>query len=165
MLNLRETLDSELTSKKVERKGQKFYKRGKLFMLIGLCGFLLLALMCLGGLIVGGVEGLLLVLAINPIDYEILIPIICWCYVAVLLGFVGVAFYFYGIQVFALGRIEVNTECEGISTAKKPNMGAAVAPKTILPKETLAVDQKKCWACGTVQKASNRICSNCNESI
>lgn len=165
MVDLREMLDSELTSEKVERKGQEFYKCGKLFMLIGLCGFLLLVLMCLGGLMVNGVEGLLLVLAINPIDFEILKPIIFLCYVAISCGFTGVAGYYYGIQIFELGRIAVNTEGEGIAVTKKQGVGTVFAPKTVLQKDTLAADQKKCWACGTVQKASNRFCSNCNESI
>lgn len=30
---------------------------------------------------------------------------------------------------------------------------------------SLAPDQKKCWACNTVQKASNRFCNNCGEEL
>lgn len=29
----------------------------------------------------------------------------------------------------------------------------------------LAPDQKKCWACNTVQKATNRFCDNCGEEL
>jgi hypothetical protein len=89
------------------------------------------------------------------------------CYIAILCGCIGVGWYFYGIQTFALGRIAVNTEKEKFVSATHMPGVALQKEKTpnVLPKENLAPDQKRCWACGTVQKASNRFCVNCNESI
>lgn len=164
-------LESKLTSEKVEKKGQVFYQRGKLFMLIGFYGFSLLALICVIALLAYDVEGLLLVLALRPYDYEFLIPIIVLCYIAIGLGDIGIFLYFRGIHFFALGRIAVNTEQSGASKQMSP--ANATETKINTPdskantkkKESLAPDQKKCWACGTVQKASNRFCINCNEDI
>jgi hypothetical protein len=165
MANLTEILNSDLTSERVEKKGQWFYKRSKPLILIGICGMILLLIFCIIGYMDIGVRTLLEVLTLQYGEAMSALTLVC--YIAILCGCVGIGWYFYGIQTFALGRIAVNTEKEqSVFVTHMPGV-ALQKEKTpnVLPKENLAPDQKRCWACGTVQKASNRFCVNCNESI
>ena len=111
MSNLKETLSKNLTSADVERKGQNAYKAGKVLMLIGLCGLVLMLAICLVSQILGArfVDPLLFSLYDN---YALVYPLIALAYLAMLCGVYGIASYNVGIYLFAFGRIAVNTEKE-----------------------------------------------------
>ena len=100
-----------LTSEKVEKKAQTFYKVGKLGMLCGLIAMVLLILSVLITLMIGRPSWVedLLILDIDD-DFFFMYPIMILSYLGILFGAVGVGLYFYGINLFALGRIAHNTE-------------------------------------------------------
>lgn len=112
-------LFAPMTSENVEKKGQTFYKAGKIGMLCGLAGIGLLVVVVLitfliatlrspsyAWEIVGGTLAFLYDDALVFIAY----PFIAVSYLCILFGLVGIPLYFYGINLFALGRIAHNTE-------------------------------------------------------
>ena len=100
-----------ITSKKVEQKGQKIYKVGKIGMLCGLIGLVLMILFVLGTVVIFGGEyiGNTLALKFDP-SVAFLMPLMLFAYLGVVFGVVSIFLYFYGMQLFALGRIAHNTE-------------------------------------------------------
>ena len=102
-----------MTSEKLESKGQFFYKAGKLGMFCGLAGLGLLILSILGTLTVGRPSWVvdLLTFSIHG-DFAFMYPIMVVSYLAIIYGAIGIGMYFYGINLFALGRIAHNTEKE-----------------------------------------------------
>lgn len=63
-------------------------------------------------------------------------------------------------------RVKKNRESENPGTVTDRLIAyQQPAPDEDEPEAPLAPDQKKCWACGTVQKASNRFCNNCGEIL
>ena len=104
----------DLTAAEVERKGQKGYKLGKIFMLVGLCGFVLLLLIVGIGEVMdpGANDGIEALFFDVPNDLSFVLPLIALAYIGVLLGIIGIGLYNIGINRFALGRIAVNTEKE-----------------------------------------------------
>ena len=110
--NLKKNIKTNLTSKGVESLGQRFYTLGKLFWVFGILGLALLIVICLFTAIIGGdaddvVEALLFGLDGSYFFVSILVAI---CYLAIVAGIAGIPMFFYGLQLFALGRIAVNTE-------------------------------------------------------
>ena len=109
----KETLSDSITSSMLEEKGQALYKKGKLFMLIGKCGFALFLALVLGALLIYGEYGLINLLNFDlPTGYEIFLILLVLSYIAILLGLSGIVMYFNGLNLFGLGRIAVNTEKE-----------------------------------------------------
>ena len=110
----------ELTSKDVERKGQKNYKLGKIFMFCGLCGFILMLLTFLIAESIDSGEGLeALVFACEE---ALFFSAVSW--IGILLGLIGIGLYNIGINRFALGRIAVNTENNASATTTAPQTKA-----------------------------------------
>ena len=168
MSKLNKVLNNELTSEKVEKKGQRIYKNSKWCIFIGICGFSLLAVICLLTLLIGGTSSVLSVLSLTISGgYEFLIPIVILCYIAIVIGFFGPAGYFLGITIFSLGRIAVNSESQ--YTFAGTNKNITIKNRNNNSNNTserkIAKGQKECWACGSVQPESNTFCRNCNESI
>lgn len=65
-------------------------------------------------------------------------------------------------------RVKKNRELENPGTVTDRLVAIAYQQPDPDEDETeapLAPDQKKCWACNTVQKASNRFCDNCGEEL
>ena len=102
-----------MTSEKLENKGQFFYKAGKLGMFCGLAGLGLLILSILGTLIIGRPSWVvdLLTFGIRG-EFAFMYLIMVISYLAIVYGAIGIGLYFYGINLFALGRIAHNTEKE-----------------------------------------------------
>lgn len=125
---LQSFLSHTLTSSDVEKKGQKLYKLGKLFMLIGLVGFSLMLFTALLNLIFDGDADALLGPFIFKLRRQISFAylFVALGYLGTLLGIVGIFFYNVGINRFALGHIAVNTE-------KNANTAAAAASDDELP--------------------------------
>ena len=111
-------LTKELTSDDIENKGQKNYKLGKFFMFCGVCGLALLVVISL--IVVAAYSTYTLfnyVLLLNTLSgiglVDFLVNVLVFVsYASILLGFIGIPLYFYGINLFALGRIAHNTEKE-----------------------------------------------------
>jgi hypothetical protein len=97
-----------------------------------------------------------------------IINILIWWIVGAVLAVVTWFFSALAVSATIIRTDEVlaisNKICENNADSKL-NAPTVNVPKVILPKEELAADQKRCWACGTVQKASNHYCINCNEQI
>ena len=108
-MNLKEFLSRDLTSKKVEEKGQNLYKNSKLLMFIGLCGIGLAIIMGLISLMLDGEF-------ISPFifdfsqDFAFAIVFVIADYIALLCGIIGIGWYHYSLNLFAIGRIASNTE-------------------------------------------------------
>ena len=109
-------LTRELSPALIEEKGQKSYKLGKLFIFIGICALALLLLISLiVALFYSPYELFCYVLVFNTMSG---VKILDWLvntlvfvsYAGISLGCVGVPFYFYGINLYALGKIASNTE-------------------------------------------------------
>ena len=100
-----------ITSEKVEQKGQTIYKVGKIGILCGLLGLGLIILFVLGTVLIFGSEyvGRTLALNFDP-SVAFLIPIMLCAYLGIVFGVASIFLYFYGMQLFALGRIAHNTE-------------------------------------------------------
>ena len=104
---------SPMTSEKLENKGQFFYKAGKLGLFCGLAGLVLLILSILGTLIVVGPYWVVDLLAFKIASkFAFMYPIMVVSYLAIIYGAISIGLYFYGINLFALGRIAHNTEKE-----------------------------------------------------
>ena len=104
-------LNSQITSKMVEQKGQKMYMLSKWFMFIGLCSF---ALTFLIGIISVALDGAFFgpfIFALGR-DYAFAYIFVAIDYIAKVLGLIGIGLYFKVISLFALGRIALNTEKE-----------------------------------------------------
>ena len=100
-----------ITSAKVEQKGQKIYKAGKIGMMSGLVGLILIVLFVLGTTVIFGGEYIGDTLALKfDSSVAFLMPIMICAYLGVVFGVVGIFLYFYGMQLFVLGRIAHNTE-------------------------------------------------------
>ena len=104
---------SPMTSEKLENKGQFFYKAGKLGMFCGLAGLGLLILSILGTLIIEGPSWVVYLLTFDISgEFAFMYPIMVVSYLSIIYGAIGIGLYFYGINLFALGRIAHNTEKE-----------------------------------------------------
>ncbi len=107
-------LKTTLTSSKLEAKGQAFYLVGKLGMLIGAIGIALTVLIGIISLATGAKFFSPMIFDIDS-SYAFAYPFVIIAYLAIAFGIIGVPFYFYGLQLFGLGRIAVNTEKEATS--------------------------------------------------
>lgn len=112
-------LTDPITSEKLERKGQKLYKLGKVFMFAGVCGLGLLLLISLFVIVVAGpyacfnaLFNYVLVLNAGEGAYVLVNILVFVSYLGLLLGIVGIPMYTSGLKFFALGRIANNTEKE-----------------------------------------------------
>ena len=110
-------LTDPITSEKLETKGQKLYKLGKVFMFAGVCGLGLLLLTSLFVILFCPIPNALFnyVLALNasaPSGLLLARILVFVSYLGLLLGIVGIPMYTSGLKFFALGRIANNTEKE-----------------------------------------------------
>ena len=99
-----------MTSEKVESKGQALIKVGRLFMVIGLCAFGLFLFILLIAAAINGGTGIVYALAFNFRGYEFGIPFMALSYLGMLMGISGLPIYISGLNLFTLARIAVNTE-------------------------------------------------------
>ena len=109
---------NELISSDVEHYGQGCYKTGKRFMFFGACGLIILILISL--IVITTYSSYTLfnyVLLLNTLSGSDLLDffvnaLVLLSYIGIFLGIIGIPIYFYGINLFALGRIAHNTEKE-----------------------------------------------------
>ena len=99
-----------MSSEKVESKGQSLIKAGRLCMLIGVCALGLFLFILIIAAMIGGTEGIVEALTFNFRGYEIGIPFMALSYLGILAGLCGLPIYISGLNLFALARIAVNTE-------------------------------------------------------
>ena len=99
-----------MTSEKVESKGQALIKVGRLCMFIGLCAFGLFLFILLIAAAINGGTGIVYALAFNFRGYEFGIPFMALSYLGMLMGISGLPIYISGLNLFTLARIAVNTE-------------------------------------------------------
>ena len=69
-----------------------------------------------------------------------LMPLMLCAYLGIVFGVVSIFLYFYGMQLFALGRIAYNTE-------KNPNIETGKTAKKASAKEETAKTNKKAEPC------------------
>ena len=100
------------TTKDVENKGQNMIKAGRVMMFLGLIGLGVFVLMSLIALIVDGASAFLNLLSFDRLDgiFALAYLLLPASYLTVVGGFVGIWAYFYGMHLFALGRVAVNTD-------------------------------------------------------
>ena len=112
-MNFFEQLLAPITSEKLEKKGQHFYKAGKVCLFAGAIGLGLFILSIIGTMLVGSPAWInnLLAFEIDP-GFEFMNPNMALSYLGILAGIVGSVLYFNGMKYFALGRIASNTEKE-----------------------------------------------------
>lgn len=99
-----------MTSEKVESKGQTLIKAGRLCMLIGLCALGLFFLILIIAAMINGGTGIVYALAFDFDGYEFGIPFMILSYLGMLIGICGLPLYVSGLNLFTLARIAVNTE-------------------------------------------------------
>lgn len=99
-----------MTSEKVESKGQALIKVGRLCMVIGVfaIGLFLFILLIAGA--INGAIGIKYALAFKFRGYEFGIPFMALSYLGMVLGLCGLPIYISGLNLFTLARIAVNTE-------------------------------------------------------
>jgi len=101
-------LHSKLTSEKVEAKGQKLHRLSKIGMLIGLCGIALVVIIGLISVATGADFNKPLIF--DAEGYEFSYAFVVIAYLALVLGVISIPVYFRSFELYALGRIAVNTE-------------------------------------------------------
>ena len=99
-----------MTSEKVESKGQALIKAGRLCMVIGLCALGLFLFILLIAALINGGTGIVYALAFDFDGYEFGIPFMALSYLGMLMGISGLPIYISGLNLFTLARIAVNTE-------------------------------------------------------
>jgi hypothetical protein len=99
-----------MTSEKVESKGQALIKAGRLLMVIGLFAVGLFLLILLIAAAINGRTGIAYALAFDFDGYEIGIPFMALSYLGMAMGLCGLPIYISGLNLFTLARIAVNTE-------------------------------------------------------
>ena len=104
-------LKTPLTSSKLEATGQAFYIFGKIGMFSGVCGIALTILMGLISLATGA-DFLSPMIFDISYEYAFAYPFVALAYSGLYCGVLGIPSYFYGLHLFGLGRIAVNTEKE-----------------------------------------------------
>ena len=104
------TIFENMTSEKVESKGQALIKVGKLCMITGLFATALFFLILLVAAVINGGTGILYALAFDFDGYEFGIPFMVLSYIGMVLGILGLPIYISGLNLFTLARIAVNTE-------------------------------------------------------
>ena len=102
-------LNSELTPEKVEAKGQKLHRLSKIGMLIGLCGIALFVIIGLISIATGASFIAPMIFHVYH-GYEFSYFFVVIDYLALILGIVGCSVYFRSLELYALGKIAVNTE-------------------------------------------------------
>ena len=102
-----------ITPERLEKKGQSFYRIGKIGMLCGIAG-LILQIISLGLVMI--IEGAEEIVDFLCFDTE---PSVFFVYpfwviscLGILFGIFSVFLYFSGMKLFALGKIAGNTEIE-----------------------------------------------------
>ena len=99
-----------MTSEKVESKGQALIKSGRLCMVIGLCSLGLFLLILIIAALINGSTGIVYALAFDFDGYEFGIPFMALSYLGIVIGLCGLPIYISGLNLFTLARIAVNTE-------------------------------------------------------
>jgi len=107
-----ENVLKNMTSQKVEKKAQTIIKVGRIFMLIGLICLILFLFILFLALVLEGKYGLMSALVLDFRGYEFGIIFMLLAYLGTAVGICGLPMYMYGIQLFTLARIAVNTEKE-----------------------------------------------------
>lgn len=97
MENSTSRFNTLMTSKRAEEKGQAYIRVGRILSLIGLITF-------------AASLFLTLILALAEVDEEVLYIFVALGGIGLSLLSAGLFFYFFGLHLFALARIAVNTE-------------------------------------------------------
>jgi len=103
----------ELTSNFVEAKGKSYFQFGKTATKIGFYGICVLLLHCLVTLLAWEFDfsEVVALLGFN-VSYSFEYVLLVLEYLSIVIGAIGLWWYHYGLQIYALGRITVNTEKE-----------------------------------------------------
>ena len=99
-----------MTSEKVESKGQSLIKAGRLCIVIGLCALGLFLFILIIAALINGSTGIACALAFDFDGYEFGIPFMALSYFGMVIGLCGLPLYISGLNLFTLARIAVNTE-------------------------------------------------------
>ena len=99
-----------MTSEKVESKGQALIKAGRLCIVIGIFAVGLFFLILLVAVAINGRKGVVYALAFDFDGYEFGIPFMALSYLGMVIGLGGLPIYISGLNLFTLARIAVNTE-------------------------------------------------------
>lgn len=91
------------------QKGNSFYEKGKTLIKIFLISLAVFALILLITLIGWGASSILLSLTVTTI-YGFVNFLIVVAYLGILIGLIGIPFYFLGLHYMGLGQIAKNTD-------------------------------------------------------
>ena len=145
-----------ITSEKLEEKGQSMYRASKTYLFLGIFGIVFMNIICLICVATGGDYTDPLIMHIHH-SYAWAGIFIIVAYMCIFSGIIGIPMYFYGIIIFALGRIAYNTEkpkSENKENVKKSNENYKKKIKTVIN------DNSK----GDESDITIR-CPNCGESL
>lgn len=102
-------------------KGNSFYKKGKMLIKIFLISLALFALILLIALMDWGSRyGLILVLTFTSYPFVNFLTVVA--YLGILIGLVGIPFYFLGLHYMGLGQIGKNTEKKEVISDELPEL-------------------------------------------
>ena len=102
-------------------KGNSFYKKGKMLIKIFLISLALFALILLIALMDwGSCYGLTLVLTFTSYPFVNFLTVVA--YLGILIGLVGIPFYFLGLHYMGLGQIGKNTEKKEVISDELPEL-------------------------------------------
>ena len=104
-----EFLNRPITSERLESKGQSIYKAAKKGIFIGLCGIVFLLLICVICVAMGGDFADPIIFKIDK-DFTWAYLFVAIADLSILTGLFSIPTYFFGLIIFALGRISTNTE-------------------------------------------------------
>ena len=107
----------KLTSRKLETTGQTFYCIGILGIICGVVGIGLTIFMGLISLALGGDFLTPMIFDLDS-SYAFAYPFVVLAYLALACGIICSPLYFYGMHLFGLGRIAVNTEKEATAVVE-----------------------------------------------
>ena len=96
-------------SELVLKKGEKFYKVGRILVKVLGISAAIFVLILLIAILGWGMRIIPYVLGVN-VDYDFVNMLIGLSYLGILVGLIGVPFYFLGLHYMGLGQIAKNTD-------------------------------------------------------
>lgn len=101
-------------------KGNSLYSKGKMLIKIFLISLALFALILLIALMGWGGSGLIWVLTFTSYPFVNFLTVVA--YLGILIGLVGIPFYFLGLHYMGLGQIGKNTEKKEVISDELPEL-------------------------------------------
>lgn len=94
----------------LSEKGTRFYKNGKLLLKISLVSVIVVIVVCIGALMMDGLEWAINCLAIRS-AYGVVNLLMVLTYLGIIIGGIGgSSMYYWGLHFMGLGQIAKNTE-------------------------------------------------------